>query len=161
MPNGSTGYAGNGSYSLPGGNEIKIDSEVMLVTAGWGTTTLTVQRGFQGTTAASHSNGATVTWVPDYFSNNITIGVSGDADVNGPYNDVFLSWQNLESTNPDWVNVGNTSTGSISTQPNGTNFALQNTSPSIGYGTTNPPFNFLPSQATDAGACAHQLSTCP
>ena len=39
---------------------IQIDSEQMLVTAGQGTTTWTVTRGINGTTAATHSNGADV-----------------------------------------------------------------------------------------------------
>lgn len=43
---------------------ILIDSEVLSVTAGHSTTTWTVSRGQQGTTAATHSNGATVTHVP-------------------------------------------------------------------------------------------------
>jgi hypothetical protein len=41
------------------GTYINIDSETLLVTAGGGTT-LTVERGQLGTTAASHANGATV-----------------------------------------------------------------------------------------------------
>jgi hypothetical protein len=40
---------------------VKIDSEYMLCTAGKNSTTLTVTRGFNGTTAASHLTGATVT----------------------------------------------------------------------------------------------------
>jgi hypothetical protein len=40
---------------------IIIDSERMLVTAGHGTTTWTVTRGYDGSTAATHLNGATVT----------------------------------------------------------------------------------------------------
>lgn len=42
---------------------IKIDSELMLVTAGAGTPNWTVTRGIEGTTAASHTNGATVSQV--------------------------------------------------------------------------------------------------
>ncbi|MFF4403606.1 hypothetical protein [Streptomyces sp. NPDC001404] len=40
---------------------IQIDSEVIAVTAGQGTTTWTITRGANGSTAATHSNGATVT----------------------------------------------------------------------------------------------------
>jgi hypothetical protein len=40
---------------------IKIDSEYMLVTGGQGTNTWTVVRGWAASTAATHSNGATVT----------------------------------------------------------------------------------------------------
>lgn len=40
---------------------ITIDTEDMLVTAGNGTTTWTVTRGYNGTTAATHANAATVT----------------------------------------------------------------------------------------------------
>ena len=39
---------------------IRIDDELLLVTAGAGTTTWTVTRGIEGTTAATHSNGAAV-----------------------------------------------------------------------------------------------------
>ena len=65
-------YKFSGSYAMPGGNMIQVDSEIMIVTAGWGTTTLTVTRGAESTTAATHSNGATVRWEQDYYSNNIT-----------------------------------------------------------------------------------------
>ena len=40
---------------------VKIDSEVVVVTAGAGTTSWTIQRGADYTTAADHSNGASVT----------------------------------------------------------------------------------------------------
>lgn len=163
MPGGTAGYGRNSSYALPGGNMIQIDSEVMLVTAGWTTTMLTVTRGYLGTTAASHTNGATITWVPDYWSNNITLGLSGANDVNGPYSgSVYSSTQNKEATSPSWTNVGNSSTGTISTQPVGTNFALGGSSPAIGYGQTSTNGQtFLSSQSTDAGACYHSLVTCP
>lgn len=39
---------------------IQVDSEKMLVTAGFGTTSITVVRGVEGTAAATHLNGATV-----------------------------------------------------------------------------------------------------
>jgi Multicopper oxidase len=51
----ASGFPGSGPYY------IRIDSEVMRVTAGQGTTTWTVDRGQLGTTAASHASGATVT----------------------------------------------------------------------------------------------------
>jgi parallel beta-helix repeat protein len=156
--------AGSG-YQLPGGNMIQIDSEVMLVTAGWGTTTLTVQRGYNGTTAASHANSATVTWSPEYFSNNISFssGTCSKSDVDlGANGDFYSSAQNKEATDSKWVNVGNTSAGSMSTPPNRNNFALQSTSPAIGYGLTSLlGQTFLPSQSVDGGACYHTLGTCP
>jgi hypothetical protein len=51
----ASGFPGSGNYN------IQVDSEVMTVTAGQGTTTWTVTRGVNGTTAATHSAGATVT----------------------------------------------------------------------------------------------------
>ena len=42
---------------------ILVDSELMLVTSGAGTTTWAVTRGIEGTTARTHANGATVTQV--------------------------------------------------------------------------------------------------
>ena len=163
MLTGASGLAGNGSYALAGGNMIYIDSELMLVTAGWGTTTLTVQRGFQGTTAASHSNGATITWVPDYFSHNITYAATGsggcsDGSSQTFSGDVYPSTDNTINTNVEYTNVGNSSTGSDSAQPNGTNFALHSGSVAIGYGMTP---SWLPSQAKDAGACSSTLAVCP
>lgn len=44
---------------------VLIDAELLRVTAGYGTTSWTVTRGYLATTAATHSNGATVTYVPD------------------------------------------------------------------------------------------------
>lgn len=51
----ASGFPGSGTYA------IQVDSEVMLVTGGQGTTTWTVTRGANGSTAATHSNGAAVT----------------------------------------------------------------------------------------------------
>ena len=42
---------------------IRIDDELLLVTAGAGTTTWTVTRGMESTSAVAHSSGATVTHV--------------------------------------------------------------------------------------------------
>lgn len=42
---------------------VRVDSELMLVTAGAGTSTWTVTRGVEGTTAAAHAAGAVVTQV--------------------------------------------------------------------------------------------------
>jgi Tfp pilus assembly protein PilX len=46
------------------GDIIQIDTENMLVTAGGGTTSLTVQRAYNGTTAAAHSSGKEVKYLP-------------------------------------------------------------------------------------------------
>ncbi|MFE5037174.1 hypothetical protein [Streptomyces sp. NPDC056683] len=51
----AAGFPGSGNYN------IQVDSEVMTVTGGQGTTTWTVTRGVNGSTAATHSGGATVT----------------------------------------------------------------------------------------------------
>lgn len=53
--------------SFPGVGKfwVKVDDELMYVTAGQGTTTFTVARGQQGTKAAAHATGATcVLWHP-------------------------------------------------------------------------------------------------
>jgi hypothetical protein len=49
-----------GTAGIQNGHTIKIDSELMLVTAGGGTTSLTVTRAQNGTIAASHSAGAMI-----------------------------------------------------------------------------------------------------
>lgn len=51
----ASGFPGSGNYN------IQIDSEILQVTGGQGTTTWTVVRGVNGSTAATHSNGAVVT----------------------------------------------------------------------------------------------------
>lgn len=51
----ASGFPGSGNY------DIMIDSECMTVTAGQGTTTWTVTRNVNGSTAATHSSGAVVT----------------------------------------------------------------------------------------------------
>jgi len=53
---------------------IQVDSEIMQITAGGGTTNLTVTRGQLGTTAATHANGATVDDIQDW----IFLGVSAN-----------------------------------------------------------------------------------
>ena len=98
----------------------------------------------------------------DTFSNNITdimgsyTSCQGEIAMYSP--DTYSSSSNKEATNPLWVNVGNTSVGTETTQPVGTNFSLQSDSPAIGYGLTE---TYLPSQSVDVGACAHTLATCP
>lgn len=52
----ASGFPAVGTYL------VQIDSELLLVTAGQGTTTWTVTRGVGGTTAATHTNGTAVDW---------------------------------------------------------------------------------------------------
>jgi parallel beta-helix repeat protein len=107
----------------------------------------------------------------DTWSNNITqlqgghnscwgsFGQDAPTGENPMWNaDTYACSSNKCATNPLWVNVGKTSTGSETTQPNAANFALQAGSPAIGYGLTK---TYLPAQSTDAGACYHTLSSCP
>ena len=68
-----------------GANVVVIGNEVMSVTAGKGTTTLTVQRGQFGTTATTYSNGATI-YVPytstlfaDYQNRTVAFPPTGHA----------------------------------------------------------------------------------
>ena len=65
---------------------------------------------------------------------------------------------NLCGSNPTWINVGNTSAGSETVPPNGVNFVPNTGSPAIGAGQTP---SYLPTQASDLGACYHTLSSCP
>jgi Tfp pilus assembly protein PilX len=59
------------------GDVIQIDTEQMLVTAGGGTTALTVSRAFNGTTAATHNNGKEIKKLP-------LTGVAGTAALPAP-----------------------------------------------------------------------------
>lgn len=56
------GFPQSGDYT------VRVDSEWMRVTGGQGTTTWTVTRGYNGTTAATHDNGASIFHVPDTFA---------------------------------------------------------------------------------------------
>jgi len=58
---------------------IKVDSEIMKVTAGGGTGTLTVTRGVNSTTAATHSNGAATQDVQDWIF--LSVQGNGNATV--------------------------------------------------------------------------------
>ena len=53
--------ASAGSFPASAEFRVKIDSEILLVTAGAGTTTWTVTRALDGTVAATHNVGATIT----------------------------------------------------------------------------------------------------
>lgn len=97
---------------------------------------------------------------PDTFSNNITYMVGPICQPEAAmYNgDTYSCTANKCATNPGWVNVGTTSTGSETVPPNGTNFALQPGSPAVGYGLTK---TYLPTSSVDVGACASSFTTCP
>ncbi|MGD0192003.1 MAG: hypothetical protein ABSD74_14780 [Rhizomicrobium sp.] len=108
---------------------------------------------------------------PDVFSDNITrlqggnnscwsaFGEDPPTGENAMFNqDTYSCTSNDCATDPGWTDVGKHSTGSETKQPNGANFALQATSPAIGYGAAE---TWLPAQSADAGACYHTLSTCP
>lgn len=61
VQDGSSGLLGYAEFPDSGDFRLQIDSEEMLVTAGEGTTTWTVTRGHNGTTAAAHSENAEIT----------------------------------------------------------------------------------------------------
>ena len=62
--------------------------------------------------------------------------------------DTYSVISNKQSTDPLWVNVGNTSVGNETTPPVGADFVLQTGSPAIGYALAE---SYLPG-ITDAGA---------
>lgn len=59
----SIAVAGSAGFPVTDGYRVKVDSEVLLVIAGAGTTTWTVTRGADGTLAAAHASAAAVTVV--------------------------------------------------------------------------------------------------
>ena len=64
----------------------------------------------------------------------------------------------LDSVNPLWVDVGNTSAGTKTTQPNGKDFALTAASPAIGF---LLPETYIPAATRDSGACDRSFTVCP
>lgn len=104
----------------------------------------------------------------DVFSNNLTAleggndscwAAFGQDGENPMFNaDTYSCAANLCATDPAWIDVGTVSTGSEKRKPKGANFALQPSSPAIGYGLSEP---WLPAQSVDAGACSHTLTACP
>lgn len=80
----ATGFSTSANY------RIIVDSEIMNVTAGAGTTTWTVARGQEGTAAASHSSGATVKQI---FTKAAIDAAFGRLDVSSIYtaNQLFKS----------------------------------------------------------------------
>ena len=106
----------------------------------------------------------------DTFSNNLTdlIGATCQIKTTTSTGEVatwspdtpslYLAPPNIETTNPEWVDVGTSSVGTESTPPVGSNFALAPGSKAIGAGLTEP---YLPASSVDIGACASALTTCP
>jgi hypothetical protein len=98
---------------------------------------------------------------PDTFANNVSFihgGTSCQGEVLTNNGDSYPCASNKCNTDPTWVDVGKTSSGTETTPPAGANFALAAGSPAIGYGQTQ---GYLSPQSVDVGACSHWLSTCP
>jgi len=88
-----------------------------------------------------------------YFS---TYGASNGEWVS--VNDGAPDSSNKLSTNPNWANVSFAQPGTQLIPPVSTNFALSPGSPAINGGIRMP---WMPTTATDAGACPSQLTSCP
>ena len=106
----------------------------------------------------AYNNAFQINQSNDIATNNISYCVNQSVCNGAYYRAVFSASSNKTNTLPKWVNVGTTSTGSMTTPAGGANFALQSDSPAIGYGLTK---SYLPAQSVDAGACSSTLATCP
>lgn len=65
--------------SIANADFLQIDSEIMQVSSGGGTTTLTVTRGQQGTSAATHANAVATQDIQDWLFTAVAGGASGSA----------------------------------------------------------------------------------
>ena len=90
---GATSISVTSGTNIVTGQDIMIGAEVMNVTAGGGTTALTVVRGYNNTTAATHLNGSAVNTGVDTLGGTTTTGL---ACASGGNYSVTLS------TNPGW-----------------------------------------------------------
>lgn len=72
---------------------VRVDSEWMRATAGAGTTTWTVTRGYNGTTAAAHDTGTAIYHVPDTYADlsRIKRRLRGSADAETSSDDDLLT----------------------------------------------------------------------
>ena len=86
------------------------------------------------------------------------IGVGCNSEINMYSGDVYNAPPNIESTSPEWMNVGTSSIGTGTTPTIGTNFALQPGGKAILAGRAEP---YLPASSVDIGACTSALTTCP
>jgi hypothetical protein len=89
---------------------IRIDDEIMLVTAGAGTTTQTVTRGVEGTTAATHNNGAAVVHVltAAALGNLLLKDINWAAIQSSQLVNEIMNFPSLEKANdaqPEWWEV--------------------------------------------------------
>jgi parallel beta-helix repeat protein len=109
----------------------------------------------------------------DMYSNNITQlqglssncwaafgegGPNGTGEVPMFNGNAYSPQTNRLATSPRWVDVGDISVGSETTEPQGANFALKPDSAAIGYGLIK---TYLSPQSVDVGACYHSLAQCP
>lgn len=95
LDNSETGVDVDNGTVFQVGNVIKVDDELMLVTS-ISTNTLTVVRGFAGTTAATHDDNATVILTSPAYKENQDTQLSpitqGDLNYNY-YQQIEFSWQ--------------------------------------------------------------------
>jgi hypothetical protein len=127
------------SFPASGYYAIKIDTEWMLVTSGQGTVNWTVQRGFGNSTAATHSNGATVTQV-------ILIGVApagGSTPWTKPYTATNKATYRMAAGNQRYMYIDDTIDGA-----NGRSFAVRGFETQTSLAVGSNPFPNLQSNAT-------------
>ena len=119
ISNVSTSLTTTSAVSIDGGFRILLDSELMYVSSGATTTTWTVIRGVESTTANSHAPGAP-----------INIVLTASAITNIIQNSVSLPWNPPPSPPPvvsSWTQVNPTSSGTFVDVRNGVAVASHST----------------------------------
>jgi hypothetical protein len=157
ITSGATSITVSGYSTFPSSTQfrIKIDNEIMIVTGGAGTTTWTVTRGVEGTTARSHADGAVVKHIltagglVQTFEDRINSGLLANRPTAGTPKRVYIA-RDGRGIDVDDGSVWNTLTGlAYSKPPVLANFSWVNQGTATATQTNHGIDFFMPNSGSD------------